>query len=115
MRIVSEIIKSFLNEMNAQNCYNKMINEYNVSISLESIESIQLIYTEIRRFFSKYYNIVYQSELLGYKNASKNFSVDESLFISDKDHNDIWVIEITDNGTKDFRIDISSKRNASVL
>ena len=63
-----------------------MKNEYNETISLETIK---FIYTEIWSVFSKYYNIVYQSEILGDKNANKKFSVDESLFTSNENHDDI--------------------------
>ena len=79
--LISEIIKSFLNELNAKDCYNKLKNDYNQSISLISV---QKIYTEIRKVFLKYYNILYQSEILGEKDYNGKYSIDESLFSTDE-------------------------------
>ena len=64
LRMLSEIIKIFCSEENAYKCYDKIKNDYNHSIS---ILSVQNVYNEIRNVFTKYYNIVYQSELLGKK------------------------------------------------
>ena len=52
LRLISEIIKSFLNELNPKECYYKLKNDYNQSISLISVQEI---YTEIRKVFLKYY------------------------------------------------------------
>ena len=112
LRLISEIIKSFLNELNAKDCYDKLKNDYNQSISLISV---QKIYTEIRKVFLKYYNNLYQSEILGQKDHNGKFSIDESLFSTDEENRQIWVIGAIDNITKDFRIDVSFNRNEEVL
>lgn len=51
--------------------------------------------------------ILCQSEWLNEKNKNKVFSVDVSLFITDKNYNQIWVIGAVDNITKYFRIDVA--------
>ena len=76
--------------------------------------TIKNVYTEIRKVISKYYNILYQSESLGEKDKQRVFAIDESLFVTDGNNNQIWVIGAVDNITKDFRIDIAFKRNEEV-
>ena len=112
LRVISEIIKSFLNENNAQTCFNNLKKELNQSISLETINNI---YGEIRNVIGKYYNILYQSEILGEKDAHRNFSVDESLFCHNQNGEDIWVLGIVDNISKDFRLEITNQWNQQVL
>ena len=41
--------------------------------------------------------------------------MNESLFCSDGNQNQIWVLGIIDNITKLYRLDISYQRNASIL
>ena len=110
--VISEIIKKFLEGVNASKCYDYLKNEINASISLVTIKNV---YTEIRKVISKYYNILYQSEPLGEKDKQRVFAIDESLFVTDGNNNQIWVIGAVDNITKDFRIDIAFKRNEEVL
>ena len=97
LHLILEIIKFFLNELNAKECYDRLKKDYNQSISLISVQEI---YTEIRMFFLKYYNILYQSEILREKDGK--FSIDESLFVTDDENRQIWVIGAIDNITKDF-------------
>ena len=80
LRFVSEVIKYFLRELNGSVCYKYIKEELNQTISLETVEKI---YNEIRDVIAKYYNVVYQSEVLGPRDAHKNYSVDES-FLSQK-------------------------------
>ena len=51
----------------------------------------------------------------GEEDKNRFFSWDESLFLTDKNNNQICVIGAVDNITKDFRVDIASKRNEVVL
>ena len=60
-------------------------------------------------------NILYQSEILGEKEHNGKFSIDESLFSTDEENRQIWVIEAIDNITKDFRINVSFNRNVEIL
>lgn len=76
---------------------------------------IQNIYTTIRNIITKYYNLVYQSKILGEQDKNLVFSIDESLFVTDENNNQIWVIGALNNLAKDIRIDISFKRNSEVL
>ena len=112
LRLVSEIIKKYLEWKNASKCYDNLKNELKVSISLVTV---QTIYAEIRNVITKYLNISYQSEPFAEKNEHKICSIDESLFITDQTNNQIWVIGAIYNLTKDFRIDIAFRRNQNVL
>ena len=59
----------FFKELNSISCYNYIKDELHLEISLETI---QRIYSEIPNVIEKYYNIVYQSEILGIQDANKN-------------------------------------------
>ena len=63
--MVSEIIKIFLKELNTKKCYDLIKNELNGSITIGTIEKV---YTQIRTVFREYYELVYQSQVLGEKN-----------------------------------------------
>ena len=112
LRLVSEIIKAFIQGINASKCYEILKYEKNVSVSLVAVKNV---FSGIRNVISKYFNIQYQSELLGDIDQQKIFSIDESMFVTDANNNQIWVIGAVDNVTKDFRVDISFKRNEAVL
>ena len=70
LRLVSEIIKSFINGINANHCYETLKKENNISVSLQMVLNI---YNEIRKVIKNYYNILYQSELLGQKDKTEFF------------------------------------------
>ena len=53
--------------------------------------------------------------MLGEKDKNRVFSIGESLFLTDKNDNQVWVIGAVDNITKDFRVDMAFKRNEAVL
>ena len=89
--MISEIIKSFMRELNGKKCNDLIKNELNESITIRTIEK------------------VYK------RNAHKNFSFDESLFCTDKEQNKIFVLGIVDNISKDFRLDIAFERNQNKL
>ena len=63
--------------MNCTACYKYLTKDLHINISLDAITRIN---TEIPTVIMKYYNILYQSEILGMKECHKQFSVDESLF-----------------------------------
>lgn len=54
------------------------------------------VYSEIRKILSKYLFIEYQSNMLGYPNEYKYFSMDECNIIS-INNKDIWILGIIDN------------------
>ena len=87
-------------------------NNLNVSVSLIAVKNV---FAGIRNVISKYYNILYQSELSGEIDKHKIFSIDEIMFITDANNNQILVIGAVDNVTKDFRVDIAYKRNETIL
>ena len=76
----------FLNELNSKECYERLKKDFNQSISLISVQEI---YTVIRRVFLKYYNILYQSEILGEKDHNRKFLIDENLFVTDDENRQI--------------------------
>ena len=106
--IISEIIKSFFKEINCSTCYKYLKEELYLNIS---IDSVQRVYYDIRNVIAKYFNILYQSELLGPKDSHQTFSSDENLFSNTHIGEQIWVLGIVDNLTKDFRLDLSLDRN----
>lgn len=78
LKTVSEIIKCFLAlEMNAVAIQNYLNTTYQKNINISAISKIL---QDIRDILYHYYNIEYQSNLLGEKNAHGTFSVDEALF-----------------------------------
>ena len=60
LRLVSKIIKSFFEEMNCSACYKYLSKDLHINISLDAIKRI---YMEIRTVITKYYNILYKSEI----------------------------------------------------
>lgn len=66
---------------------------------------------DIRDILYQYYNIEYQSSLLGEKNDHGTFSVDEALLTHKTNGDQIWILGCINNLTKDFRIeDAKSKQ-----
>lgn len=112
LRLVSQIIKSSFEEMNCTACYKYLTKDLLINISLDAITRI---YSEIRTVITKYYNILYQSEILGMKDCHKQFSEDESLLSHTDNGDKIWVLGIIDNQTKEFRLNISLKRDQNAL
>ena len=101
-----------MNELNAKTCCEKLKKDFNQTVSIILVEKV---YTEIRNVLKKFLSIKYQSEILGERNSNKHFSVDESLFCSDGNQNQIWVLGIIDNITKKYRLDIAFQKNESIL
>ena len=76
---------------------------------------VRRFFTEIRKVIYLYYNIQYKSETLGEENKYENYSVDESMFCHDVNKDQLWVLGVCDNKSKDFRIVVCKNRNASTL
>ena len=64
---------------------------------------------------TKYYDIIYQSEIMGEENTNGFYCVDESDFCNDFEGNKQWVLEIIDNFNKDSRMEITNDRNSETL
>ena len=80
-------------------------------LSLEYRECITAMIT----VFRKYYSLVYRSEVLGETNAHKYLFVDERLFCTDENKNQIWVLGVIYNISKDLHLDIAYERNQNIL
>ena len=98
LKLVSEIVKSFIEGLNVSKCHDKLKNEINAEVSLVAVKNV---YSAIRNVIFKYYNILYQSELLGEKDKHLVFSVDKIMFVADANNNQIWLIGPVDNISKD--------------
>ena len=104
IRLISEIMKCFLiREFNAAKAYKYINNELKLFVSDKLIRKV---FTEMRKIICKYLKIEYQSKPLGEKDAEKYFSVDESL-INHYKGKKVWLLGISDNLSKDFRIEAS--------
>ena len=110
--MVSEVIKCFLRELNGTACYKYIKDELKLTKSFETVEKI---YYEIRDVIVKYYNVVYQSEILGPKDSHKNYSADESLLSHTNEGEQIWILGIIDKISKDFRLNLTLDRNQETL
>jgi len=75
---------------------------------------IRNIYTKIREILY-YYLIEYETEDFALENAHNHYSVDESLFCHDLNGKQIWVLDITENETKNFRVVVSYNRDEEIL
>ena len=58
----------------------------------------------MRKVIYLYYLISYDAEEFLDENTHKYYSDDESEFIKNSKGEPIWILRITDNSTKDFRI-----------
>ena len=63
---------------------------------------------------SKYLYIEYQTNVLGYPNEEKYFSIDECNIIS-INNKSIWLLGIINNNTKNFRIEPVINRDADTI
>ena len=80
-----------------------------------SIRNIRRFFKEIRKIIYEYYLIQYNVESFGEENANKYYSIDESLFVYDVNKTPLWVLGMTNNETKDFRIVVSKRRDQAAL
>ena len=98
-------------EINLEKASNYILNEFNYKISNRVIYKI---YTQIRNKIYNYLKFEYKSNPLAGENENKIFSVDESLK-GHKNNNQIWLLGIINNQTKDFRVEETLDRNTEVL
>ena len=73
------------------------------------------IYTKIRETLYYYYLIEYETEDFALENAHYHYSVEESLFCHDLNGKQVWVLCITENETKNFRVVVSYNRDEEIL
>jgi hypothetical protein len=64
--------------MNVRKAFNYLNHEKGLNITKTTIRRV---YYELSKIISKYFKIIYQSELLGKLNANHYYSIDESLII----------------------------------
>ena len=80
-----------------------------------SQQLIRNIYTKIRKTLYYYYIIEYETEDFALENVHYHYWVDESLFCNDLNGKQIWVLGITENETKNFRVVVSYNRDEEIL
>lgn len=78
LRMISKVIKCFLRELNDTAWYKYIKDELKLTISFETVEKI---YNEIWDVIVKYYNVVYQSEIIGPKDSHKNIPLMKACFL----------------------------------
>ena len=98
--------------LDAKKTYELITNTLKENININTIREI---FKEIRRVIVEYYFILYQSEILGERDAHDYFSIDESLFTHLKDGTKIWIIGIINNANKDYRIEVSKTKDSESL
>ena len=72
------------------------------------------MFKEIRAIISKYLLIDYGSSYLGYLNENKYFSTDKCNIVTICP-NQIWLLGIVDNETKNFRITPTINRDTPTI
>ena len=108
-----EVIKCFFSlNINAKKAYTYLTQQKFLNISEQLIRNI---YTKIRETLYYYYFIEYETEDFALENAHYHYSVDESLFYHDLNCKQIWVLGITENETKNFRVVVSYNRDEEML
>ena len=80
-----------------------------------SIRNIRRFFKEIRKVLYNYYLIQYNVDTFAEENEHRYFSIDESLFVHDVNKSPLWVLDMTDNETKDFRVVVSKTRDQASL
>ena len=76
-----------------------------------SLSNIRRFFKEIRRIIYNYYLIQYNVDQFGEENGNRYYSIDESMFVHDVNKAPLWVLGMTENQTKDFRIVVSKTRD----
>ena len=108
-----EVIKCFFSlNLNAKKAYTYLTQEKLLNISQQLIRNI---YTKIRETLYYYYLIEYETEDCVLENAHYHYSLEESLFCHDLNGKQIWVLDITENETKNFRVVVSYNRDEEIL
>lgn len=62
-----------------------------------------------------YYYILYLSEYLAERDSSDYYAKDESLFTHDKNWRQIWIINIINNNTRNFRLETSLNLDSETI
>lgn len=76
---------------------------------------VRKVYNKIREIIYGYYFIEYEAEEYSDENGNKYYSVDESMFCHDINGSKIWVLGITDNISKNFRIVASKSTETDIV
>lgn len=107
-----EVLNCFLNlEFNAEKAMHFIKEQKNINITKKTILNI---YKKARNIIHRFLFIKYQTELLGELNQAGFFSCDESLF-GHCHGNQIWILGIINNNTKEFRLEGSFNRDSVTL
>ncbi len=94
---------------------NKIIIRDRFSSKSKSVNDlIRRVFYEIRKTITKYLKVYYQRETFGEEDANRYFSFDESL-INHINGRQIYLIELTDNITKEFRYEFVENRDTNIL
>ena len=102
------LLDCFINlKFNAKRAY-KYLKETKHLILSEKI--IRKFYRATRKIIYLYYLIEYETEEFSTENENAYYSVDESQFTSNNQGEQIWVLGITKNTNKNFRIVASKKK-----
>ena len=80
-----------------------------------SIKNIRHFFEEIRKVLYNYYLIQYNVDSFVEENGHRYYSIDESLLFHDVNKSPLWVLGMTDNETKDFRVVVSKTRDQTSL
>ena len=108
-----EVIKCFIIfNFNVKKAHNYLTGEKQIKISDLQIRNI---YTKLREIIYYYYLLEYEIEDFALENQNHHFSLDESLFCHDINGKQIWVLGMTENETKNFRLICSYTRDNEIL
>lgn len=80
-----------------------------------SLNVIRKVYQSIRETIYKYLRFEYLTDKLATENQNQIFSVDESEFTKNAKKENLWVLGIINNQTKEFRLETSAKRDAATM
>ena len=67
-------------------------------------KQIRKIYNKVREIIYYYFLLEYECEEFSLENQNHHFSLDESLFCHDIKGKQIWVLGMSENETKNFRL-----------
>ena len=88
-----------------------LLEEKNIKVSILEIVKI---YKKIREILYDYYNVVYETEPFAIENNDEFFATDESEF-THLNGDQIWVLNLVNTTTKDFRLVVTKNRNTETL
>ena len=91
----------------------KYINHEKQTIVSKNV--IRKVFASIRDILYKYMPFMNLTEKLALKNKNEKFSVDESAFTKTAKKENVWVLGIINNFTKEFRLECNIKRDEFTL